>query len=304
MSDALDFQPVVIIGAARSGTKMLREIIASGDGMRAVPYDVNYIWRYGNQHLSDDTLDPATATRRIVQFVRRQLLRCAGMSRFDSGNLVEKTVSNILRVPFVATVFPNARYVVLIRDGRDVVESAARCWQERPDFANLLEKCRTFPWLACASYGWNYATATMKRLMGTRSRPTWGPRYPGIDQHAATLSMLEVCAHQWRYCMEQYESQRNVIPDGRRLEIHYERLVNSPECEVDRIAQFLKISADQLQHHAAKSIYTANVGKHGRLTSQQQAAIEQIAGPTLSRWGYECKMPVTGQQITHIRHAA
>ena len=39
----------MIIGAARSGTNMLRDVLTSLDGVDTWPCDeINYIWRHGN----------------------------------------------------------------------------------------------------------------------------------------------------------------------------------------------------------------------------------------------------------------
>ena len=38
---------VIVLGAARSGTKMLRDAIAANNGGFKVPYDINYVWRQG-----------------------------------------------------------------------------------------------------------------------------------------------------------------------------------------------------------------------------------------------------------------
>ena len=42
-------QIVIIIGAARSGTKYLRDVLATAPNAARVPYDINYIWRYGSE---------------------------------------------------------------------------------------------------------------------------------------------------------------------------------------------------------------------------------------------------------------
>ncbi len=297
--------PIVILGAARSGTKMIRALVAAHENMRAVPYDVNYIWKYGNQNSPHDALDPASLSPRIERFIRRQLLRSAGLSASDEGCLVEKTVSNILRVPFVSAVLPDARYLVLIRDGRDVIESAQRCWRERPNLMYLLNKCRSFPWLSCLSYGMSFAKSTLRRLASRSQSPaTWGPLYPGIQNHVASLPLVQVCAHQWRSCLDHYEMYRDLIPADRRLEIRYERLVREPQPEIDRIADFLGIAADRMQRHAADTLRPDNVGKHSTLTSDERADIERIAGPTLVHWGYELHTSTHELSRPHSNFAA
>ena len=49
-------QIVIIIGAARSGTKYLRDVLATAPNAARVPYDINYIWRYGSESHPDDAL--------------------------------------------------------------------------------------------------------------------------------------------------------------------------------------------------------------------------------------------------------
>jgi hypothetical protein len=54
-----DAGPIFLVGAARSGTKFLRDILVAGQGTAAVPYDLNYIWRYRVADVSHDILDPS-----------------------------------------------------------------------------------------------------------------------------------------------------------------------------------------------------------------------------------------------------
>jgi hypothetical protein len=126
---------IIIIGAARSGTKILRDVLAEASGMGCVPYDIGFVWRYGNQQVPHDVLDPATVTPRIQRFVRRYVDRYA---RSGGDVVIEKTVGNTLRVPFVHAVMPDAAFVHLVRDGMDVVESARRQWSAPPDREYLL----------------------------------------------------------------------------------------------------------------------------------------------------------------------
>src|SRR5688572_31535031 len=85
--------PVIILGAARSGTKLLRALVAATRCYVEVPFDVNYIWRYGNESCSHDALNPEHLTERTKRFVRERIGRCAGLPN-SSMAFVEKTVSN------------------------------------------------------------------------------------------------------------------------------------------------------------------------------------------------------------------
>lgn len=280
--------PVFLIGAGRSGTKLLRSVVAAAAEYQPVEFDVPYIWRYGNEDHPDDAIPPERATPRIGRFIRRQLRRCAGLRPDAPQQLVEKTVGNVMRTPFVYEIFPDARFVFLIRDGRDVIESAERCWREPPQMGYLLAKLKTFPWTACAGYGARYARGIAGRALGiSRQLPTWGQIYPGMADDVARLDLLDVCALQWTRSIETFEADRQLLPADRLIEVRYEDLVRETEPTVARLCEFLEVAdPEPVEAHAGRAIEPGNIGKARRLTPRQEETIERIAGPVLARWGY------------------
>jgi hypothetical protein len=279
--------PVIILGAARSGTKLLRSMIASGGQHAEVPYDVNYIWRVRNDVCTDDCLDESTITDEIRDFVRTQLARCAGAS--PDQPFVEKTVGNILRIPFVKNIFPEARYVFLMRNGRDVIESAHRCWRQPPAAGYLFDKIKTFPWWDCRNYAWQYLHQVATRSIGvSKQLRSWGPRYPGIDDDLQECSLLEVCTRQWVACMEAYQRDRQYLPVNVRLELRYEDLVHGGAEQAERLACFLGIDdPSPMVRFVKENVKTTSIGTYARLDERQQCLIELVAGQTLERWGYK-----------------
>ena len=187
--------PIILVAAARSGTKFLRDILASGHGTAAVPYDVNYIWRYGAEKAADDALDPAALTNKRRRFIQTSLRSLAKARKDDI--LIEKTVASTLRVPFVDAVFPDARYVHLIRDGREVTESAMRQWQAPPNWPALLQKVRDIPIQNLGYVGWFGLNFVKGLFSGRKGGKVWGPRFPGIDAMAERGPLAKVCAQQW-----------------------------------------------------------------------------------------------------------
>tara|TARA_R110000787_G_scaffold215217_2_gene324412 strand:- start:5080 stop:5937 length:858 start_codon:yes stop_codon:yes gene_type:complete len=217
--------PIILIGAARSGTKFLRDILASGSGTAAVPYDVNYVWRYGAEKAPNDVLDPAGITNSRIHFIRKSLHSLAKANSDDI--LIEKTVANTLRVPFVDAVFPSARYVHLIRDGREVTESSMRQWQAPPNWSALLHKVREIPVENLgyvAWFGWNFAKGL---LSGRKGGKVWGPRFPQIDFIAEKGPLSRVCAQQWLESYTRASVNLQEIPNAsaRVFTIRYEDLV-------------------------------------------------------------------------------
>ena len=293
--------PVIILGAARSGTKLLRALVAATGQYAVVPYDVNYIWRYKNESYPHDALALPQQTEGTRTFVRRYLPRCAVGQAFQPARnyspqpeiaaprtFVEKTVSNILRIPFVKSIYPQAKFIAIIRDGRDVVESAERCWRQSPSAGYLLAKLRTFPWRHCAPYAWKVAARTVRRQLRVDSHlRSWGPRYPGIDNDLRTRSLLEVCARQWLACIEHYERSRQVFVPHQLLELQYEDLIHSSTTATIRLCNFLEVDdCDSAIQFAHRTITSDRLGSSRRLQSTESQRVFESIRPAVERWGY------------------
>lgn len=94
---------ITLIGASRSGTKLLRDALAQLAQVGRVPYDIGYIWRQGNEDLPSDILPPEQVSPRAQAFIG------GFVNRYPSGGpatVIEKTVGNTLRIPVVTRVLP------------------------------------------------------------------------------------------------------------------------------------------------------------------------------------------------------
>ena len=79
------FQPIIIIGAARSGTNMLRDVLTSLDDFATWPCDeINYIWRYGNKKREDDEFDITNVNFKSKKYIRKQFKK---IKRWSSSNI-------------------------------------------------------------------------------------------------------------------------------------------------------------------------------------------------------------------------
>lgn len=276
--------PVILLGAARSGTKLLRSIVAASGQFAEVPYDVNFAWRYGRESWAHDALPVESLRPRTARFLRRWLPHTAGLPE-GSLAFVEKTVGNTLRPDFVRAVFPEARYIAIVRDGRDVVRSAERCWREPPDAAYLVEKLRIYPWRQCAHYAAKYAIAVAGRASGLSNRVrTWGPRYPGIDEDLRQLTLTEVCARQWAASIESYERARGGLGAGQLLELCYESLLSDPESTVRRLCEFLGVDCARAVEYADRVVRPPR--SHAAAPFDESGRAYAILRPVLGRWGY------------------
>ena len=271
-----EVSPIIIIGAARSGTKILRDVLASVDGVVSVPYDVNYIWRSGSETASSDVLDPRWLSEDKIKSIRKSIFDIAGAKPGDI--LIEKTVSNTLRVPYVDRVFPNARYVHLIRDGRDVTESAMRQWRAKPNAIALWTKLKGMP-LSNFSYVIWFAKNFIKGLgSGRAGGSVWGPRFAGIDSLVAGCSLAEVCARQWVESVTCGHRDLAAVRNSseRVFEIKYEDLVQDESTLRDLVRDLKLPNQDKIVESYRSRCDPLSVGKGSRLEHDEDAKVKKI----------------------------
>ncbi len=278
--------PIILVGAARSGTKFLRDILASGHGTAAVPYDVNYIWRYGAERVADDVLDPAALTSKRRRFIQTSL-RSLAKARNDDI-LIEKTVASTLRVPFVDAVFPDARYVHLIRDGREVTESAMRQWQAAPNWSALSQKVRDIPIQNLGYVGWFGWNFVKGLFSGRKGGKVWGPRFPGIDTMAEQGPLARVCAHQW---LESYNRANSDLTnlanaDSRVFTIRYEDLIRDDIALSKLVDQLGLPDKENILANFHNKVRPNQPEIWRNLPPSDLATIDQILSPTLRELGY------------------
>jgi hypothetical protein len=288
MTKILDFQPVIIVGAARSGTNMLRDALTQLPGVATWPCDeINYIWRHHHATFPTDELQNSHATKQVRSFVRNVFMRLA--RRTDARWVVEKTCANSLRVDYVRAIFPEAKFIFLVRDGRDVVASAVKRWQAKFEPGYILKKARFVPWSDLPLYGWQFLRNRAHRILSREMRVrSWGPRFTGIDELLKTCSLPEVCAEQWRLSVDRAASSIAGVRPNYLHTVRYEDFVQRPVSEFARIAQFLRVPHTSDQRSAiVKCISTTSLGNwRSQIAAKSIDAIMSRLRPTLEKWGY------------------
>lgn len=281
MTSEASLRPIVLVGAARSGTKAFRDALAIASGIPAVPYDVSYVWRHGNESMPHDRQMPAdvkASTRRMVDsFLRRYAV---------DGRVIEKTVGSSLRVGYVHEIVPNANFVHLVRDGVDVAESARRQWLEPVNYSYLRDKIRHFPPRLLATYGRRYAMSLVRQRTSEDGRSaSWGPRYPGIDADVASVDLLAICARQWRASVS---LARDDFADFSidHLEVRYEDLVREPGAVLERVIRASDLPIDEAAIAAGAATVRPGAGAAGRLTEAECEMLNGEIGDLLVELGY------------------
>lgn len=130
--------------------------------------------------------------------------------------LVEKTPANCLRVPFLVKVFPDAKFIFLVRRGEDVVSSLMEGWK-------IWSRTGRNPWTYTK---WHYIVP-----------PGW--------QNWKKRRLEEICAFQWIQANRIAWADLNVHCKGRFLLVRHEDLLSTPQYYYDKIREFCELPASE-----------------------------------------------------------
>jgi hypothetical protein len=263
-------QPVFLIGTARSGTTLLGEYILSKSLNVSYLGEINYVWRYSKQKFNLDDISCEDYSDNSVSSINKQIIKIAKYKNKDAKVFIDKTPSNCLRIELLLRTFPNAKFIILNRNGNDVIKSSMVEWQGKAGKAldnaaqrklsdigrmnrifrdKLQLKNRIFDLYSSYEmlFQLNKCTNIFKRLILSNSKPnvTWGPRYIGIDESFENYSLEEVCSEQWIKCQDSVVENRCSIDDDKVLDITYENLIDNPRSVIARIFDFLNIDEDE-----------------------------------------------------------
>ncbi len=287
-SQVRSYQPVIIIGAGRSGTNMLRDVLSQLPGFGTWPCDeINYIWRHGNVREPTDEFSSELATKPVKAFIRKAFDQIAEKQRLSY--LVEKTCANSLRVGFVNQVIPQAKFIHIIRDGRDVVASAQKRWIATLDIPYILKKARFVPRSDFPYYAFRYLGNRIYRLISRENRLAfWGPRFEGMDKALKQYSLAEVCAIQWQLCVEKSELEFKQLDSSRIYQLCYEDFVANPTRELLGIGSFLEVGISEQKALAlVQNVSAKSVGRWKRdLNKNTLMLIDTLMQNTLNKYGY------------------
>jgi hypothetical protein len=260
---------------------MLRDALTRTGAVATWPCDeINAIWRHYWAAWPNDELCSEHATPRVRRFVRREFQRVAHRTRAQW--VIEKTCANSLRVDFVQKIVPEAKFIFIVRDGRDVVASAVKRWCAGFDFRYTLKKLRYVPLGDIALYGRRFLANRVRRALARDKRlKSWGPRFEGIDAMLDKRSLPEVCAEQWSRCVVQASQSLACLPASRMCFVRYETFVCRPAIELARVAEFLGIRLKP--ENAAQIAATCTADSVGKWRRELDATMVQMIEPQIER---------------------
>jgi hypothetical protein len=245
----LDDRFVFVVGSPRSGTTFLAGAIGSIPGF----VDLGEVPPLKSTVPELVALPTAEAARRLGRTLG--LARRVGL--VGSVRPVEQTPEMAFLVDAAANAYPRARFVHVVRDGRDVV-------------CSLLQK----QWLKPSGNGRDDAGLPY----GSYAR-FWVE--PDRRDEFERASDTRRAAWAWRRYVTAARAAGTDL-----VEVRYERLVSEPEAVARELAEAVAAPGDALIR-ALESAHSASVGRHrSELSAEQLAEVEDEAGALLSELGY------------------
>ncbi|MCK8516777.1 sulfotransferase [Methylonatrum kenyense] len=166
------------------------------------------------------------------------------------------------RIRYLKRIFPDAKFVHIVRDGRAVVNSVLAA----PYFD-----------------GWTGPGQWARGELSDAQRKAW---------QDSGESFVLLAAIGWENRMKAFEKASSMIPEEDYLEIRYEDFCKNKLQETDRTLDFLDLSSSrnsELFHRTVESITVSNQNQKWRsdLSNEQQAVLNDYLAPVIQRYGYE-----------------
>lgn len=297
---------VFIVGSPRSGTSILGEILDRHD-LISQWFEPYFVWDHYFRNHPDDGRSDREATPRVVNQIRNDFFRY--LKKSQSTLVVDKSPRNSLKIPFIRKIFPEARFIHILRDGRDVTLSIHKEWLRRKQIVNDPSQRNRFKY-AKALQVWRWLDMQpmlqdklraiwfetnghfidrSKHLNFTRWNGAvgWGPRFKNWERVFDENSNLEFNAYQWLKCVESIRDSWDVIPQEKRLDIRYEEMIGRGSQTITKIINFLGLEATDRFLSSLPVLKKGNYNKWQQEFSKNQIDdISSILNPMLNKLGY------------------
>jgi hypothetical protein len=278
--------PIILFGNVRSGTTILQKVIATHPDVVGWSEPIG-LWLYADPGRSHDEFDENDATDKVKRYIRNRFLQY----QQDHGNriIVEKSPGNILRIPYVRAIFPEASFLFLVRNPLSFISSVELKWQRPMGRGRIVRRLKSTPVTQLHYYLKHFLSQQWnKRILGRKYLSIWGPRYKGIQEDLKTEDLLTVIARQWALSSRKAERDLALFEEGQVLRLRYEDFVKDPISDMERICAHSGLQMTNDVAKAVKEMVKSDRNlKWQRFDPQDLARIIPEIREEMQRYGYE-----------------
>ena len=278
--------PIFIFGNTRSGTTIVQKVMSVHPDI-VEWYEPNALWLFAGPGRIHDEFDESDATDRVKRYIRQRFLKYQKLH----GNCVvlEKTPQNILRIPYVRAIFPEATFLFMVRNPFSFVSSVEYKWQRPVTGQGIVRRLKDMPVTQIHYWVRRYVIQQInKRVLRRKYLSIWGPRYRGIQDDLKTHDLLTVIARQWSVCSMKAEKDMAAFEEGEILRLKYEDFVDDPISDLERICAHCRLEMTRDMVNAAREMVKSDRKiKWQRFDPHDLARIIPEISTEMQRHGYE-----------------
>jgi hypothetical protein len=292
-----------IIGSPRSGTTILGNILNHHPEI-AEWYEPYYLWEKYFPCKTDDIWLEEHLNKEIKERILKEYR--IFLRKAKKSVVLEKSPGHELNMGIIHKIFQDAKWIHLLRDGRDVTLSINKEWILRSQLVKNKDFARLFKvaWnMLKRQPFWRYRImAVLYELQSTFSlnpvrylnksrwqgKEGWGNRFRGWKGYLRMHSTLEFNAMQWIKSVEAVQDYWSILPEKNRIEIKYEDLLGSPEKTLGRIFKILEVDTPAGFFDEIPTLKKNNFHKWSKeFKKEQLTEISPILTEKLLYLGYE-----------------
>ncbi|ESY76090.1 hypothetical protein X743_01190 [Mesorhizobium sp. LNHC252B00] len=279
-------RPIFLIGNYRSGTTIAQKLIGLHPDI-VTWYEPKTLWLYADPARRHDEFVETDATERVARYIRGRFLEY--QSRHGDRQIMENTPANVLRVPFVHEIFPEAIFLYITRNPFSYISSMELKWQRAKSLKGIIRLLKITPVTQIHYYARDIIKQVItKRVLGRKYTSIYGPRYNGIDRDLKDNEKLTVIARQWARGNRKAREDLAKLGNGRVLSFRYEDLIQDPELVLRRIYEHCGLSCtDDIVRMAKEMIDPGRQQKWLRLERKDLTAIIPEVRDEMEFYRYE-----------------
>ena len=203
--------------------------------------------------------------------------------------VLEKTPANILKIPYVRAIFPEASFLFMVRNPFSFISSVEMKWQRPVSSKGIRRRLKYTPITQLHHYAGRLIMQQFdKRVLRRKYLSLWGPRYNGMEQDLQTQDLLTVIARQWSVCSRKAEQDLARFDEGQVLRLRYEDFVEDPIFDLERICAHCGLAMTNTMVKAANDwVKSDRQDKWRRFDPGDLARILPEIEDEMHRHGYE-----------------